>query len=49
MIFNEIDDVLMEGNFNVYDTLTLTRLAKKGHKINFPEDLKKQKLKFIQN
>ena len=39
----------MEGKFNLYDTPILTKLAKKRHKIKFPEDLKKQKLKFIQN
>jgi hypothetical protein len=35
----------MKGNFNVYNTFALTRLVKKGHKIDFPEDLKKAKTK----
>jgi len=32
MIFNEIDDVLIEENFNICDAFTPTRLAKKDIK-----------------
>jgi len=32
MIFNEIDDVLIEENFNIRGTFTPTRLAKKNIK-----------------
>lgn len=34
LLFNEMDKLLEEKQFNVYDTLAFTRLAKQGHKTN---------------